>query len=64
MKLAFVLVTIICVGALLGTIAVAKTVDTNYGKSTKKNLSRLSVIYVFLILFLLIGVGWFAFANL
>ncbi len=56
---AFILVAIIGVGALIGTLAVARTVDANYGTSTKRNIGRLTIIYIILILGLLIGIGWY-----
>ncbi len=60
MKFALVLVVIIGIVSLLSTIIVARNVEANYGKSTKRNVTNLSAIYIALLLGLLIGVTWYA----
>ncbi|ANB57073.1 putative membrane protein [Anoxybacillus sp. B7M1] len=64
MKFAIMLVLLIGVVSLIGTILVARTVETNYGKSIKRNIGNLTIIYVILILGLLIGLVWYAFVAL
>ena len=60
MIFAISLVVIIVVGSLFGTVLVARNVEENYGKSTKKNVKNLSVIYILLLFVLLVGVTWYA----
>ncbi|CUB12738.1 hypothetical protein BN2127_JRS1_04527 [Bacillus cereus] len=60
MVFAISLVIIIVIGSLFGTVLVARNVEENYGKSTKRNVKNLSVIYIFLLFVLLIGVTWYA----
>lgn len=60
MVFAILLVVIIVIGSLFGTVLVARNVEENYGKSTKRNVKNLSVIYIFLLFVLLIGVTWYA----
>ncbi|MFC3883503.1 hypothetical protein ACFOU2_08280 [Bacillus songklensis] len=64
MKFAFLLVITIGVVSLLSTIFVARNVEANYGKSTKRNVTNLSAIYIVLLLGLLIGVTWYAIVTL
>ncbi|MFB9758910.1 hypothetical protein [Ectobacillus funiculus] len=59
MTFAIILVTIISVISLLGTILVSRNVDTQYGKSIKKNLTNLSLIYLLLFVILLVGITWY-----
>ncbi|EJR18912.1 MULTISPECIES: hypothetical protein [Bacillus] len=60
MIFAISLVVIIVVGSLFGTVLVARNVEENYGKSTKRNVKNLSVIYILLLFVLLLGVTWYA----
>ncbi|PGZ52054.1 hypothetical protein A6E27_04730 [Bacillus cereus] len=60
MIFAISLVVIIVVGSLFGTVLVARNVEENYGKSTKRNVKNLSAIYILLLLVLLLGVTWYA----
>ncbi|KFN01487.1 hypothetical protein D0U04_06630 [Bacillus clarus] len=60
MNFAILLVIVIVIVSLLGTVLVARNVEENYGKSTKKNVTNLSAIYIVLLLGLLIGVTWYA----
>ncbi|CAM3978357.1 MULTISPECIES: hypothetical protein [Bacillus cereus group] len=60
MIFAISLVVIIVIGSLFGTVLVARNVEENYGKSTKRNVKNLSTIYIFLLFVLLIGVTWYA----
>ncbi|MBY6037328.1 hypothetical protein KUV80_11710 [Fictibacillus nanhaiensis] len=48
--IAYFLIVVISIGGLIGTIMISRTQDENYGKSTKQNLVRLTVIYAVLIL--------------
>ncbi|MDJ1476432.1 MULTISPECIES: hypothetical protein [Bacillus] len=60
MIFAISLVVIIVIGSLFGTVLVARNVEENYGKSTKRNVKNLSTIYILLLFVLLIGVTWYA----
>ncbi|WP_144614434.1 hypothetical protein [Bacillus cereus] len=60
MVFAISLVVIIVIGSLFGTVLVARNVEENYGKSTKRNVKNLSTIYILLLFVLLIGVTWYA----
>ncbi|AJH72097.1 hypothetical protein ABEX41_24710 [Bacillus tropicus] len=60
MIFAISLVVIIVVGSLFGTVLVARNVEENYGKSTKRNVKNLSAIYILLLFVLLLGVTWYA----
>ncbi|HFJ9453219.1 hypothetical protein CN268_08450 [Bacillus anthracis] len=60
MIFAISLVVIIVVGSLFGTVLVARNVEENYGKSTKRNVKNLSTIYIILLFVLLVGVTWYA----
>ncbi|WP_027410445.1 hypothetical protein [Anoxybacteroides tepidamans] len=64
MKIAMILVVIVGVASLLGTILAARTVETNYGKSIKRNIKNLTMIYVVVIVGLLAGLLWYAFVAL
>ncbi|WP_078380445.1 hypothetical protein [Sutcliffiella halmapala] len=57
MAIAFTLVVIIGIAALISTLALAGKSDENYRSSTKGNLSRLSWIYVVLVVILAGGLG-------
>ncbi|MCU5744399.1 hypothetical protein OCC47_24170 [Bacillus cereus] len=60
MSFAISLVVIIVIVSLFGTVLVARNVEENYGKSTKRNVKNLSAIYLFLLFVLLAGVTWYA----
>ncbi|WP_144531920.1 hypothetical protein [Bacillus paranthracis] len=60
MSFAISLVVIIVIGLLFGTVLVARNVEENYGKSTKRNVKNLSTIYIILLFVLLVGVTWYA----
>ncbi|GAB6613742.1 hypothetical protein COE20_06415 [Bacillus cereus] len=60
MSFAISLVVIIVIGSLFGTVLVARNVEENYGKSTKRNVKNLSTIYILLLFVLLVGVTWYA----
>ncbi|HDR6215159.1 hypothetical protein [Bacillus cereus] len=60
MSFAISLVVIIVIVSLFGTILVARNVEENYGKSTKRNVKNLSAIYILLLFVLLAGVTWYA----
>ncbi len=51
MNFAISLVVIIVIVSLFGTVLVARNVEENYGKSTKRNVKNLSAIYILLLLF-------------
>ncbi|MGF9941402.1 hypothetical protein ABEX73_26425, partial [Bacillus anthracis] len=54
------LVVIIVIVSLFGTVLVARNVEENYGKSTKRNVKNLSTIYIILLFVLFVGVTWYA----
>ncbi|MES5939954.1 MULTISPECIES: hypothetical protein [unclassified Bacillus cereus group] len=60
MSFAISLVVIIVIVSLFGTVLVARNVEENYGKSTKRNVKNLSTIYILLLFVLLVGVMWYA----
>ncbi|HFK1516019.1 TPA: hypothetical protein ACGXMA_001836 [Bacillus cereus] len=60
MVFAISLVVIIVIGSLFGTVLVARNVEENYGKSTKRNVKNLSTIYIILLFVLFVGVTWYA----
>ncbi|MGK0534060.1 hypothetical protein [Bacillus sp. 'calajunan'] len=60
MIFAISLVVIIVIGSLFGTVLVARNVEENYGKSTKRNVKNLSTIYILLLFVLLVGITWYA----
>ncbi|CAM3941394.1 MULTISPECIES: hypothetical protein [Bacillus cereus group] len=60
MSFAISLVVIIVIVSLFGTVLVARNVEENYDKSTKRNVKNLSAIYIILLLGLLVGVTWYA----
>ncbi|MDA2339203.1 hypothetical protein PDN15_09035 [Bacillus cereus] len=60
MSFAILLVVIIVIVSLFGTVLVARNVEENYGKSTKRNVKNLSAIYILLLFVLLAGVTWYA----
>ncbi|ALC51754.1 MULTISPECIES: hypothetical protein [Bacillus cereus group] len=60
MSFAISLVIIIVIVSLFGTVLVARNVEENYGKSTKRNVKNLSAIYILLLFVLLAGVTWYA----
>ncbi|AMR03890.1 MULTISPECIES: hypothetical protein [Bacillus] len=59
MSFAISLVVIIVIVSLFGTVLVARNVEDNYGKSTKRNVKNLSAIYILLLFVLLVGVTWY-----
>lgn len=59
MSFAILLVVIIVIVSLFGTVLVARNVEENYGKSTKRNVKNLSTIYIILLFVLLAGVTWY-----
>ncbi|EOG8705680.1 TPA: hypothetical protein ACGW5B_000749 [Bacillus paranthracis] len=59
MSFAISLVVIIVIVSLFGTVLVARNVEENYGKSTKRNVKNLSTIYIILLFVLLLGVTWY-----
>ncbi|HEF5693926.1 hypothetical protein ACQVWE_15205 [Bacillus cereus] len=60
MNFAISLVVIIVIVSLFGTVLVARNVEENYGKSTKRNVKNLSAIYILLLFVILAGVTWYA----
>lgn len=60
MSFAILLVVIIVIVSLFGTVLVARNVEENYGKSTKRNVKNLSTIYIILLFVLFVGVTWYA----
>ncbi|MEC3193403.1 hypothetical protein [Bacillus cereus] len=60
MGFAISLVVIIVIVSLFGTVLVARNVEENYGKSTKRNVKNLSAIYILLLFVLLAGGTWYA----
>ncbi|MGQ7874137.1 hypothetical protein [Bacillus sp. 1A] len=60
MSFAISLVVIIVIVSLFGTVLVARNVEENYSKSTKRNVKNLSTIYILLLFVLLVGVTWYA----
>lgn len=59
MSFAISLVVIIVIVSLFGTVLVARNVEENYGKSTKRNVKNLSTIYIILLFVLFVGVTWY-----
>ncbi|WP_010676792.1 hypothetical protein [Bacillus timonensis] len=57
MKIAFIIVIILGIAALLGTVLIAGKGDANYREKTKRNSINLTVIYAVVILLSLIAVG-------
>jgi cytochrome c biogenesis protein ResB len=64
MKLALILVVIIGLLSLLGTIAAARNVESNYGKSSKRNTVHLSAIYIVVLLGSVIALFYYAMTML
>ena len=60
MNFAISLVVIIVIVSLFGTVLVARNVEENYGKSTKRNVKNLSAIYILLLCSTGTGVTWYA----
>ncbi|EEM70427.1 MULTISPECIES: hypothetical protein [Bacillus] len=60
MSFAISLVVIIVIVSLFGTVLVARNVEENYEKSTKRNVKNLSTIYIILLFVLFVGVTWYA----
>lgn len=58
MKIAYVLVVIIGIIGMVSTWFVAGNVESNYGKSTKRNVRNLTAIYVLLFIGLIAGIGY------
>jgi uncharacterized Tic20 family protein len=59
MKILIALVIIILLGSFVGTLLITGKSDNNYGDSTKKNTTNLTLIYVVAIFFSLIALGVF-----
>lgn len=59
MKFAIILVVIICIVSLVSTIMVARSVESQYGKFVKRNITNLSLIYIILFFVLAVGVTWY-----
>ncbi|MEI4828573.1 hypothetical protein WAX78_03770 [Bacillus sp. FJAT-53711] len=56
--LKWILVMLIIVGlTVIGTIMVGKSEQEDYGASTKGNITRLSIIYLFLGVILVVGLA-------
>jgi predicted transporter len=51
--------SIILLAGLVGTLALAGKGDEKYSASMKGNVTRLSMIYIILIILLIIGIGIF-----
>ena len=64
MKVALILVIMIGLISLLSTIFVARNVEANYGKSTKRNTINLTAIYAVVLLCYFIVLAWYANAVL
>ncbi|MDQ0243444.1 cytochrome c biogenesis protein ResB [Bacillus fengqiuensis] len=64
MKFALILVIIIGIVSLLSTILIARSVETNYGKSTKRNMTNLTASYIVVLIGSLIGIVWYAIVAL
>lgn len=64
MKIALIIVILIGIISLFGTIFVARNVEANYGKATKRNTINLTAIYVVVLLGSLIALAWYAIAVL
>ncbi|MGG2065292.1 hypothetical protein [Bacillus sp. S14(2024)] len=60
--LKWILVMLIIVGlTVIGTIMVGKSEQEDYGTSTKGNIARLSIIYLFLGVILVVGLALYIF---
>ncbi|MGG2091754.1 hypothetical protein AB1283_03335 [Bacillus sp. S13(2024)] len=60
--LKWILVMMIIVGlTVIGTIMVGKSEQEDYGTSTKGNIARLSIIYLFLGVILVVGLALYIF---
>ncbi|TYR79438.1 hypothetical protein FZC66_15150 [Priestia megaterium] len=57
MNIAFILIGMVGIVSLLGTIWIAKDVDENYRKSTKRRFINLSAIYAVLLVGAVIAVS-------
>ena len=57
MIISIILVCVIMIAALIATLALGGKSDEHYSRATKRNLTRLTWIYVILGIGLTIGVG-------
>ncbi len=48
---------------VVGTIVIGKNGDENYSKSTKGNITRLTMIYLVLAVVLIVGLGLYIYFN-
>lgn len=54
---------IILIAGIIGTIALAGKNDENYSTSTKGNITRLTLIYIVLIVLFIVGIAVFLYFN-
>jgi len=57
------IVLLIVAVIVVGTIVVGKNEDENYSKSTKGNITRLTMIYLLLAVVLIVGLGLYIYFN-
>ncbi|MGV3465560.1 MAG: hypothetical protein ACO1OT_09740 [Heyndrickxia sp.] len=55
MMLAYILVILVGIAALVGTLMVAGKADVDYSKATKGNLKRILFMYIILGIIVIIG---------
>ncbi|WP_318503970.1 hypothetical protein [Bacillus sp. T3] len=63
MTIAYGLVGITLVVAIIGTLVLTTKSDENYKKETKQNTFRLTSIYIVVILVSIIGLAWYITNN-
>lgn len=63
MTIAYGLVVITLVVAVIGTLVLTTKSDENYKKETKQNTFRLTSIYIVVILVSVIGLAWYISNN-
>ncbi|WP_170008357.1 hypothetical protein [Bacillus fonticola] len=56
-EIAFIIVILIMVAGLIGTLALGGKGDENYRSETKGNVTRLTLMYVALVVILAVGLG-------
>lgn len=60
----WILIVLLIVAVIVvGTIVVGKNGDENYSKSTKGNITRLTMIYLLLAVVLIVGLGLYIYFN-
>ncbi|KEK23280.1 hypothetical protein [Bacillus gaemokensis] len=60
----WIVITLLLVAiTVVGTIIVGRNGDENYSKSTKGNITRLTMIYIVLAIILIVGVGLYIYFN-